>query len=104
MTLGDTESLKAQGHPPTGCESYGGPIITENGLLLIAGTKDGYFRGFDKYTGELLWETILPYASFATPATYEVDGKQFVALACGGEKLGTEKGNLIVGFALRAEQ
>lgn len=100
VTLGDTESLKAEGHPPTGCESYGGPIITENGLLLIAGTKDGYFRAFDKNTGKLLWETKLPAASFATPATYEINGRQYVALACGGEKLGTPKGNRIVAFAL----
>lgn len=100
VTLGDTESLKAAGNPPTGCESYGGPVITANGLLLIAGTKDGYFRAFDKHTGALLWETKLPFASFATPATYEVNGKQYVALACGGEKLGTAKGNLVVAFAL----
>lgn len=100
VILGDTEALKAQGFPPTGCESYGGPIITENGLLLIAGTKDGYFRAFDKYTGELLWETRLPAASFATPATYEINGRQYVALACGGEKLGTPKGNQIIAFAL----
>jgi quinoprotein glucose dehydrogenase len=103
ITLGDTESLRAQGHPPTGCESYGGPIITENGLLLIAGTKDGCFRAFDKYTGNLLWETKLPAAAFATPATYEINGKQYVALACGGEKLGTPKGHWIVAFALGGE-
>lgn len=100
VTLGDTESLKQAGHPPTGCESYGGPIITENGLLLIAGTKDSYFRAFNKQTGELLWETRLPAASFATPATYMINGKQYVALACGGEKLGTPKGNQIIAFAL----
>jgi len=100
VTLGDTESLKAEGKPPTGCESYGGPIITSNGLLLIAGTKDGYFRAFDKYTGALLWETSLPAAAFATPATYEIAGRQFVVLACGGEKLGTPKGNQILAFAL----
>jgi quinoprotein glucose dehydrogenase len=103
VTLGETESLKAAGHPPTGCESYGGPIITENGLLLIAGTKDGYFRAFDKRTGELLWENKLPAAAFMTPATYQWNGKQFVALACGGEKLGTPKGNQIVAFALPDE-
>lgn len=100
ITLGDTESLKEQGYPPTGCESYGGPIITENGLLLIAGTKDGYFRAFNKANGKLLWETRLPAASFATPATYQINGKQYIALACGGEKLGTPKGNQIIAFAL----
>lgn len=100
VTLGDTPSLRAKGHPPTGCENYGGPVVTQNGLLFIAGTKDGYFRIFNKNTGELLWDYQLPAASFATPAMYQVNGKQYIALACGGEKLGTKPGNQIVAFAL----
>lgn len=100
VTLGDTPELREKGYPPTGCENYGGPIVTENGLLFIAGTKDGYFRIFDKNTGELLWEYKLPAASFATPAMYELNGKQYIALACGGEKLGTPAGNQIIAFAL----
>lgn len=99
-TFGDTPELKAQGKPQTGCENYGGPIITENGLLFIAATKDGYFRAFDKETGELLWEYELPAAAFATPAMYQINGKQYIAIACGGEKLGTEPGNKIVAFSL----
>ncbi|MCR9100323.1 MAG: PQQ-binding-like beta-propeller repeat protein [bacterium] len=100
IPLGDTDSLKAAGHPPTGCENYGGPVITANGLLFIAATKDGYFRAFNRHTGALLWSTRLPAAAFATPATYEVEGRQYIAVACGGEKLGTPKGNVVVGFAL----
>jgi quinoprotein glucose dehydrogenase len=98
--LGDTPELRKQGFPPTGTENYGGPVITENGLLFIAATKDGYFRAFDRHTGELLWEYELPAAAFATPALYQVDGKQYLALACGGEKLGTPKGNKIIAFSL----
>nr|WP_298995940.1 PQQ-binding-like beta-propeller repeat protein [uncultured Allomuricauda sp.] len=100
ITLGDTPGLENPTGKPTGCESYGGPIITENGLLLIAGTKDGFFRAFNRYNGKLLWQYKLPAASFATPATYEVNGKQYIALACGGEKLGTPKGNKIIAFTL----
>ncbi len=103
VTLGDTETLRQKGHAPTGCESYGGPVITAGGLLFIAGTKDGKFRAFDKKTGALLWETTLPAAAFATPATYQVNGKQYIAVACGGEKLGTPKGNWVVAFALNRE-
>jgi quinoprotein glucose dehydrogenase len=68
--------------------------------LFIAATKDGYFRAFDKFTGKLLWETQLPAASFATPSTYAVKGKQYIVLACGGTKLGTPKGNVYVAYAL----
>lgn len=99
-TLGITPGLADQDTNPTGCENYGGPIITENGLLLIAGTKDGMFRAFNRFTGKLLWQTKLPAASFATPAMYRIHGKQYIVLACGGEKLGTPKGNVIVAFAL----
>ena len=100
IPLGDTPALKAQGLPQTGCENYGGPVITKNGLLFIAATKDGLFRAFNKHTGELLWEYKLPAAAFATPAMYKVNGKQYIALACGGEKLGTEPGNKIIAFSL----
>jgi quinoprotein glucose dehydrogenase len=85
---------------PTGTENYGGPIITKNGLLFIAATKDGYFRVFNRKTGESLWEMKLPAASFATPSTYEINGKQYIVLACGGEKLNTSKGNQIIALAL----
>ncbi|WP_031527195.1 outer membrane protein assembly factor BamB family protein [Dyadobacter crusticola] len=100
IPFGEVESLKAKGAPVTGTENYGGPVVTASGLLFIAATKDGKFRVFDKNNGKLLWETMLPAAGFATPATYEVNGKQFVVIACGGTKLGTRKGNQYVAFAL----
>ena len=75
-------------------------MVTKNGLLFIAGTKDALFRAYDRHTGKKLFETQLPAAAFATPATYEVEGLQFVAIACGGEKLGAKKGNQVVAFAL----
>ncbi len=99
-TLGITPGLPKQDTNPTGCENYGGPVITSNGLLFIAATKDGMFRAFSRYTGKLLWQTALPAACFATPAMYSINGKQFITMACGGEKLGTKKGNKIVAFAL----
>ena len=101
VPLGDTPALRDKGYPPTGTENYGGPVVTENGLLFIAATKDGYFRAFDRNTGALLWEYLLPAPAFATPALYEAGGKQFIALACGGEKLGTPRGNKIIAFSLQ---
>ncbi len=85
---------------PTGTENYGGSVVTAGGLLFIGGTKDGMFRAFNKRTGALLWETKLPNAAYATPAVYEVDGKQFVVIACGGGKMGTQSGDSYVAFAL----
>ena len=100
ITFGETLTLKEKGFPQTGSENYGGAVVTKNGLLFIGATKDGYFRAFNKNSGKLLWEYKLPAAAFATPAMYEVNGKQYIAIACGGEKLGTEKGNQIIAFAL----
>lgn len=100
IPFGDTPSLKAKGFPQTGSENYGGPLVTKSELLIIAAAKDGFLRIYNKRNGQLLWEYSLPAASFATPSTYMVNGKQYIALACGGEKLGTPKGNTIMAFAL----
>ena len=100
IPFGETDHLKNLGYPTTGTENYGGPVITENGLLFIAATKDGYIRAYNKETGVKLWEFELPTPAFATPAIYSVDGKQYLAIACGGEKLQTKKGNKIIAFTL----
>ncbi|NBA88213.1 PQQ-binding-like beta-propeller repeat protein [Emticicia sp. CRIBPO] len=100
IPLGEEVSLKAKGINNSGTENYGGPVVTASGLLFIAATKDEKFRAFDKKTGKLLWETQLPAAGFATPSTYQVNGKQYIVIACGGTKLGTKKGNQYVAFAL----
>jgi quinoprotein glucose dehydrogenase len=97
--LGDNDSLYRD-KPPTGTENYGGPAITAGGLLFIAATPDAKLRAFNKSTGKLLWETKLPNAGFATPAVYEVAGKQYVVIACGGGKLHTVSGDSYVAFAL----
>jgi len=99
-TLGELPELTAQGIPPTGTENYGGPVVTAGGVLFIAATKDEKFRAFSARTGELLWETQLPAGGYATPSTYEVDGRQFVVIACGGGKMGTKSGDSYIAFAL----
>lgn len=99
-SLGEFKELTAKGIPLTGTENYGGPVVTAGGLLFIAATKDGMFRAFDKQTGSLLWEIELPAAGFATPCTYQVNGRQYIVIACGGTKLGTKKGDSYVAFAL----
>lgn len=100
VPYGEYAELTAKGVPQTGAESYGGPVVTASGLLFIAGTKDGKFRAYDKNNGKLLWETELPAAAFATPSTYEVNGRQYVVVACGGTKLGAKGGDSYVAFAL----
>ena len=105
IPLGAYPELAAKGMSNTGTENYGGPIVTAGGLLFIGATNfDKRFRAYDKSTGELLWETTLPFAGNATPATYEVQGRQFVVIAAGGGKdPKSRSGGIYVAFALPAE-
>ena len=100
VPLGDIDSLQIEGHPVTGTENYGGPLVTGGGLVFIAATADNKFRAFDKHTGDLLWQVDLPTGGYATPATYLVDGKQYIVIACGGGKLGSESGDSYLAFSL----
>jgi quinoprotein glucose dehydrogenase len=102
--LGEDKKLTAKGIPVTGLENYGGGVVTAGGLFIIGATKDETLRIFDKKTGEILWQTELPASAFATPSTYEVDGIQYIVIACGGNKLGTKKGDSYVAFALKKEK
>jgi quinoprotein glucose dehydrogenase len=102
INLGEYPELAAQGMKNTGTENYGGPIVTAGGLLFIAATDfDKKLRAFDKTTGELLWETALPFAGNATPATYSVNGRQFIVIAAGGGKdPNSPSGGVYEAFAL----
>ncbi len=101
VPFGEYPALAAQGVKDTGTDSYGGPVVTANGLLFIgATTYDKKFRVYDKKTGALLWETLLPASGNATPSLYMVNGKQFVVIACGGGKNGAASGGTYVAFAL----
>jgi quinoprotein glucose dehydrogenase len=85
IPLGEYPDLASQGMKITGTENYGGPIVTAGGVVFIGATVyDRKFRAFDSRTGELLWETELPFAGVATPSTYMVDGRQYVVIAASG--------------------
>jgi quinoprotein glucose dehydrogenase len=102
INLGEYPELAAKGMTNTGSENYGGPIVTAGGLLFIGATNyDKKFRAFDRSTGKLLWETKLPFAGNATPATYLVNGRQYVVIAAGGGKdPRSPSGGVYVAFAL----
>ncbi|HTM92898.1 MAG TPA: c-type cytochrome, partial [Flavisolibacter sp.] len=102
-TLGNDTAFK-NAKQPTGTENYGASVITAGGVLFIAATKDGKFRAFNKRNGQLVWEYNLPTAAFATPSVYEVGGKQYVVIACGGGKLKTKSGDSYIAFKLPDKQ
>jgi len=98
-TFGQFDELIEQGIPPTGRESFGGPILTASGLLFIGASFDNYLRAYDRNTGEELWRRKLPFGGYATPSTYTVNGKQFILIACGGGR-GSPSADLFVAYAL----
>jgi quinoprotein glucose dehydrogenase len=102
INFGEYPELAAKGIKNTGSENYGGPIVTAGGLVFIGATNyDKKFHVFDKSTGELLWETTLPYAGNATPVTYSVNGRQYVVIAAGGGKdPRSPSGGMYIAFAL----
>ncbi|WP_394848534.1 pyrroloquinoline quinone-dependent dehydrogenase [Pendulispora brunnea] len=80
----------------------GGPIVTDGGLVIVAGTMDDRIRIFDIETGKELWRADLPAGGQATPMTYRApSGKQFVVIAAGGSTyLSRPPGDYLVAFAL----
>jgi len=70
-------------------------------LVFIGATRDEMIRAFDKESGEILWEYKLPAGGYATPSTYEIDGKQYIIIAAtGGGFIGTDTGDAFIAFSL----
>jgi quinoprotein glucose dehydrogenase len=98
IPLGNYPELQQKGAPETGMENWGGPMVTAGGLVFIGATRDNKFRAFDKISGRLLWETVLPGPGYATPSTYQCEGKQYVVISITGSQ--QEPGGLLVAFGL----
>lgn len=105
VPLGTYAALEAKGLPPTGTFNIGGPLVTAGGLVFIGAAMDERFHAFDKGTGKLLWEFQMEAGGYATPATYEANGRQYVVIAAGGGgKPETKPGNAFYCFALPTER
>jgi quinoprotein glucose dehydrogenase len=83
VPLGDDPRFAGQFSTPTGTGNRGGGVVTAGGLLFIAATFDHKFRAFHLRTGKVLWETDLPGDGKATPAVYQVGGREFVVIGVG---------------------
>ena len=58
-------------------------ILTTASDLLFTGARSGYFQALDARTGDLLWRVSLGGQIVNGPMTYEVDGRQYVAVIAG---------------------
>jgi quinoprotein glucose dehydrogenase len=85
---GDVASLAAKGITGTGSHApRGGVVATGGGLLFVGTSSDRAFRAYDADTGQVLWKYNLPAASEGVPAVYAANGRQYVAIAVGGNGL-----------------
>jgi quinoprotein glucose dehydrogenase len=82
IPLGGVTELEAKGITGTGSFwPRGGGVVTAGGLILIGTRSDSKLHAYDKDTGKLLWETVLPAGPQGVPAVYEIAGREYVALA-----------------------
>lgn len=62
---------------------WNGGTLTTAGNLVFQGAADGRFIAYDAATGEVMWQTPVGSGAVAAPATFEVDGEQYVSIAVG---------------------
>ena len=78
-----------------------GGIMATAGGVVYTGEGNGLFKGYDSATGNLLWKFQAGAGVNAPPVSYTVDGKQYIAVAAGGNvQLNYKRGNNIIAFAL----
>jgi PQQ-dependent dehydrogenase (methanol/ethanol family) len=62
-------------------------VISTGGGLLFAGDVNGRFRAYDQDDGTVLWEVNLGSPVNGYPATFAIDGRQYIAVSTGGSGL-----------------
>jgi alcohol dehydrogenase (cytochrome c) len=73
--------------PQTGSSNnYAGTLSTSGGVVFY-GASSGEFSAVDAKTGRHLWHFETQEAWKASPMTYMVDGRQYVAIAAGANIL-----------------
>ena len=78
----------------------GGALATAGGLVFT-GEGDGWFRAYDAKSGEVLWSFFAGAGVNAPPASYSLDGKQYIVVGAGGSTtIGSKLGNSIIAFTL----
>jgi len=69
---------------PFGTSQLWGPVLaTGGGVLFARGTNDRYFRAFDTSNGKTLWEFRTGSGVNGVPVSFQIDGKQYIAVQSG---------------------
>ena len=74
---------KVWSHPFADSQLWGPVLATGGGLVFMGGTNDRYFRAFDASTGKVLWQFRTGSGVIGVPASFQLDGKQYIAVQSG---------------------
>ena len=78
-----------------------GGVLATAGGLVFTGEGNGLFKAYDAETGAVLWKFQAGAGVNAPPASYTVDGKQYIVVAGESDtQLDYKRGNTIVAFTL----
>jgi alcohol dehydrogenase (cytochrome c) len=78
-----------------------GGTLTTGGNLVFAGEGDGSFNAYNATTGQKLWSFHAGAGVNSAPMTFVIDGKQYVAVAAGGNfQLNYKLGDSLLVFGL----
>jgi alcohol dehydrogenase (cytochrome c) len=70
--------------------NYSGTLSTAGGLIFLA-LLDGTIAAFDESTLDELWKINVGAGFTAPPMTFEVNGKQYIAIASGSSAVARAK-------------
>jgi len=78
-----------------------GGILATGGGLVFTGEGNGMFRAYNSENGELMWQHKAKAGVNAPPSSYNVNGRQYIVVAAGGNvQLDYPRGNEILAFSL----
>ena len=98
VTAVDYNTGKIKWQKKTPQPMMGGSLATAGGLVFT-GEGDGWFRAYDAENGDVLWSFFAGAGVNAPPASYSVDGKQYIVVGAGGNtQLNFRRGNNIIAF------
>lgn len=100
VTAVDYNTGKIKWQVKTPLPMMGGALTTAGGLVFT-GEGDGWFRAYDAKDGKILWSFQAGAGVNAPPASYSVDGKQYIVVGAGGNtQIDFKRGNNIIAFTV----
>ena len=62
-------------------------LLASAGGVVFSGARDRHLRAYDAANGKVLWQIVLNASPSSSPATYSVDGIQYLVVVAGGSMI-----------------